>query len=251
MVKTKKVEQGEIIIERISVGEASVWIKGETPLVYNAMSAKVKGELLMPKGKKTAGEKATTMKHEPLTEYRSSVYRRRGDGPTRLVFPAVSFKCAAVGAVRHLNAGLTMMQMKQLLWVPEDQIDIYGVPQMFMAVVRSADINHTPDIRTRAIVPQWCCNIRLRYVSANISDVAVARVLEAGGLLNGVGDFRQEKGKGNYGQFSLCDAKDVADIVKKGGMKQQDAALEKPEYYDSDTEELNEWFLEERKIRGK
>jgi len=249
--KKKQEPQGEIIIDKLSVGEVSMWVKGQTPLIYNAMSNKVLEELLFPKGKKTAGQKATTMKHEPLEEYRNSVYRRSGKGATRITFPAVAFKNAAVGAIRHLNAGVTMVQMRQLLWVPGDTIDVYGVPKMLMSVVRSADMKRTPDVRTRAILPEWCCKLTMQFTIPNISETSVARVIEAGGILNGVGDFRQEKGKGNYGQFCLCDEADVKDLVKSGGIAAQDKALKSPEYYDTETETLYNWFLEERKKRGR
>jgi hypothetical protein len=248
----KKQEQGaEIVIEKLGVGVASVWVKGSTPLIYNSMSAKVKGELLLPKGRKTTAEKATTLKHDPMEEYRASVYRRGGKGETRLVFPSTAFKNAAIGAVRHINAGVTMVQMKQLIWVNGDTVDVYGVPKMLMSVVRSADMNKTPDVRTRAILPEWVCKLSIRYVMPNLNETSVARLLEAGGLLNGVGDFRQEKGKGNYGQFSLADEKDCKAVIASGGMRAQDAALEKPEFYDTETEELFGWYLDERKRRGK
>lgn len=250
-MKKAQEQQAEIIIEKLGVGVANVWIKGSTPLIYNAMSAKVKGELLMPKGKKSTAEKATTMKHEPLTEYRASIYRRNGDGPTRLTFPSTAFKNAAIGAVRHINAGVTMVQMKQLIWVNGDTVDVYGIPKLKMDVVRSADMNKTPDIRTRAILTAWCCKLSIRYVIPNLNETSVARLLEAGGLLNGVGDFRQEKGKGNYGQFALADEAECKDIIKAGGMKAQDAALDKPDTYDAETDELLSWFNEERKRRGK
>ena len=245
-------EVNEVQIEKLSVGVASVWVKGMTPLIYNAMSAKVRGELLLPKGKKTAAEKATTLKHDPLAEYRASVYRRMGNvGETRLTFPATAFKNAAIGAVRHLDAGVTMVQMKQLIWVCGDIVSVYGVPQLHMAVVRSADMNKTPDVRTRAILPEWCCRLKIQFVKPNLTETALARLLEAGGLLNGVGDFRQEKGKGNYGQFEIASEAECRDIISRGGMKEQDAALESPEFYDSETAELYGWYVEERKRRGR
>ena len=132
-MKKRANEVNEVQIEKLGVGVASVWVKGMTPLIYNAMSAKVRGELLLPKGKKTAAEKATTLKHDPLAEYRASVYRRMGNvGETRLTFPATAFKNAAIGAVRHLDAGVTMVQMKQLIWVCGDIVSVYGVPQRHM-----------------------------------------------------------------------------------------------------------------------
>ena len=245
-------EVNEVQIEKLGVGVASVWVKGMTPLIYNAMSAKVRGELLLPKGKKSAAEKATTLKHDPLAEYRASVYRRMGNaGETRLTFPATAFKNAAIGAVRHLDAGVTMVQMKQLIWVCGDIVSVYGMPQLHMAVVRSADMNKTPDVRTRAILPEWCCRLRIQFVKPNLNETALARLLEAGGLLNGVGDFRQEKGKGNYGQFEIASEAECRDIISRGGMKEQDNALESPEFYASETAELYGWSVEERKRRGR
>jgi hypothetical protein len=251
MVTKKTQEVGEVVIDQLGVGVASVWIKGMTPLIYNAMSAKVKGELLLPRGKKSTAEKATTLKHDPLIEYRASVYRRNGKGATRLTFPATAFKNAAIGAVRHINAGVTMVQMKQLIWVVGDTVDVYGVPQMHMSIVRSADMNKTPDVRTRAILPEWCCCLKLQFVKPNLNETAVARLLEAGGMLNGVGDFRQEKGKGNYGQFQIAGPDEVKSIIAEGGMTAQDAALESPDMYDAETEELFNWYTEERSRRGK
>ena len=250
--KTTTKATSEITIDQLSVGAATIWIKGMTPLIYNAMSAKVRGELLLPRGRKTTAEKATTLKHDPMEEYRNSVYRRLGSvGKTRLTFPATAFKNAAIGAVRHFDAGVTMVQMKQLIWVLGDTVDVYGVPQMHMSVVRSADMNKTPDIRTRAILPEWCCCVKIQFVKPNLNETALARLLEAGGMLNGVGDFRQEKGKGNYGQFQIANEDECAEIIKNGGMKEQDKGLEDPEFYDSESAELFAWYVEERARRGK
>ena len=249
----KVVKQSEITIEKLGVGTASVWIKGESPLIYNAMSAKARHELLMPRGRKTAAQKATMLKHEPVEEYRNSVYRTDDNkSDTRLMFPATAFKNSAIGAIRHMpTAGVTMVQMKQLLWVKGDTVSMYGVPKLFMSVVRSADMNKTPDVRTRAILTEWCCCLSINYVVPNLNETSLARLLEAGGLLNGVGDFRQEKGKGNYGQFRLADKDECESIIKSGGIKAQDAALKTPECYDVESRELLAWFKEERKARGK
>jgi len=62
----------------MAVGRASFWLKGKTPIIFNAMSAKAKHDLLLPKGRKTAAEKAQTLKHDPEEEYRNSVYRSGG-----------------------------------------------------------------------------------------------------------------------------------------------------------------------------
>jgi hypothetical protein len=249
----KKQEQGgEIIIEQMRVGVAQVYIKGLSPLIYNAMSEKVKQGLLMGSQRKTAADKAAALRQYPVEEYRASVYRREGDGPTRLVFPAVAFKGAAVGVIRHIpNSGTSMTAMRQLLWVEGEMADVYGEPKLHMAVTKQAGMTGAPQMRTRAILPEWCCCVTVRYAMPMLNETTIARLLDSAGLLIGVGDFRQEKGKGNYGQFQVADKKDCDAIIKAGGMKAQDKALENPTCYDTETTKMLEWYNEERKRRGR
>lgn len=246
----KKQEQGEIVIEKMAVGRVAFWVKGLTPFIFNAMSEKVKRELLLPRGKKTAADKAQNLKHNPTQEYRDSVYRRPGSGPTRLIFPATAFKRAMSCAALEIP-GAKKAQINRLIWVDGETVDMYGVPKLLISVVRSADMNRTPDIRTRAILAEWCCQLTLKFVKPTMTETAVARLLETAGLVIAVGDFRQEKGAGNYGQFSICEESDVADIIKTGGIKVQDSALETPEAYDIESRELLKWSEEERVRRGK
>ena len=251
-MKAAKQQGAEIIIERLSVGEAQVWIKGQTPLIYNAMSEKVKQGMLIGGQRKTAAEKASSLRQYPIEEFRDSVYKRSGDGPTRLVFPAVAFKRGAVDVIRHIpNSGTSMVAMKQLMWVVNDTVDIYGVPLLYMAVVKQAGLTGAPQMRTRAILPDWCCCVTVRYSIPMLTETTVARLLEAAGLLIGIGDFRQQKGAGNYGQFALAEKADCAAIIKAGGMAAQDAALESPECYDVETRELLAWYQDERARRGR
>jgi hypothetical protein len=244
---------GEIIIEQMQVGNATVWIKGLTPLIYNAMSAKVKMGMLIGTGRKSAAEKASSLRHYPLEEYRESVYRHDDDEhATRLTFCSVAFKSASVSAIRHMpNSGTNMTAMRQLVWVVGDQVDVYGIPQLHMAVVKQAGPTGAPDMRTRAILPEWCCCITIRFVMPLLNETTLARLLDASGLVIGVGDFRQEKGKGNYGQFQIADKADCAGIIKAGGMAAQDKALENPTFYDRETAELMAAYTAERKRRGK
>ncbi len=248
----KQQDTGEIIIEEMNVGQAYVWIKGLSPLIYNAMSLKVKTKIAIGNTRKSAAEKASSLACYPVEEYRKSVYRRDGNGPTRLMFPAVAFKSAAVGAIRHIpNSGTNMTAMRQLMWVEGDQVDVYGVPQLHMAVTKQSGMTGAPGIRTRAILPDWCCCVTIRYVVPILNETTLARLLGAAGLVIGVGDFRQEKGKGNYGQFGIVDKPDCDALIKSGGMKAQDNALENPVCYDKETEELLAAYTAERKRRGK
>lgn len=242
----------EIEILSISQGEVQFAVVGVTPILFNRMSEKAKRELLLPKGKKTAAEKATSMKHDPIQEFRDSIYRNYGSDDTLLAFPAPGFKGAMSTAALRLP-GATKTEIGQLSWVPTQRISIYGIPRLHMGVVRSADMNKTPDIRTRAIIERWAAIVTVRFVQPNLTGKAVANLMAAAGIISGIGDFRQEKLKGNHGQFRLTtlDDPEFQAIVSTGGKAAQEAALEAAEPYDGETAELLEWYLREVVARGR
>jgi hypothetical protein len=237
----------EMVPVQIRTGKAEFYLLGRTAFIFNAMSMKSKASLLWPSGRMTTAEKATSLKHNPPQEYRDSVYARRvGEvGPTRLQIPTTMPK-AAVAQVAKRVPGSTTAEIQQMLWMEGSMVDLYGVPQIFMSVVRSAGIDRVPDIRTRAIVPEWCCRIIVQYVQPQLTFDAITRLLYAAGVMNGLGDFRQQKGAGNYGQFEVVAHDDprIKSLMKNGGMKAQDDALKNPIPYDLETERMLEFFNE-------
>lgn len=239
----------EIEVLRIQQGRMTVFIRGTTPLIYNAMSEKVKQGLLYPK-KKTAVERQSTAKHDPIAEYRATMYTTP-TGPTLLCFPAVAYKRALASSALDLG-GAKRAQIERLVWAIGERVAIYGVPMLRMDVVRSADMNRTPDVRTRAILPEWCCQLQLSYVKPTINDTIVANLLSSAGLIRGIGDFRQEKGAGNYGQFEIVDQGDSewARIAANGARAAQEEAFESPLCYDGESESLLTWWQDEAKRRG-
>jgi hypothetical protein len=239
-----------IEVEPLKVGSIQVWLKGRTPLICNRMAGKALRELLFPKGRKTTAEKQQLLKHDPMNEYRNSLHLRSGKGPTRLVFPSPAMKGAMATAALETK-GTNKTQIGRLVWVQGYDCDLYGVPQLFMSVVRSADINKTPDIRTRGILCEWCIPATIQYVKPQMSENSILQLLSNGGIIVGVGDFRQEKGKGNFGQFEVVTKADCESIIKDGGLKAQEAAIKKPECFDAESEELLSWFHAEVDQRGK
>lgn len=245
----------EIAILPISQGEVKFAVVGTSPFIFNRMAEKAKRELLLGGTRKTAADKAANMKHDPVGEYRASVYRNKGDDcVTRLAVPAPAFKGAMMTAALDLP-GTKKTEIGRLVWVNGTQVDFYGVPQLLMSVVRSADMNRTPDIRTRAIVPAWACVITVRFVQPKLTATAIGNLMAAAGVIAGVGDFRQEKGKGSFGQFRLADLDDseLQMIVERGARVDQDEALHHYECYDDETLELMEFYSAEilRLGRGK
>lgn len=233
----------------ISSGTMTFCILGTSPLICNRMAEKAKRTLLLPTGRKTKAERASSLKHVPLDEYRDSVSIIRGGVPTRICMPNPAWKGAMMTAALDLP-GMRKSEVGRLTWVQGVYTPIYGVPQLLMSVVRSADISRTPDIRTRAILPRWAASFTVHFVKPLIRPDDVARMVGAAGITCGIGDFRQEKGKGNFGQFRACMPDDPEYLaIMHEATEAQDAALERPDCYDHETEELLGWFEEQVKGR--
>lgn len=251
MAKPKKADEDVIEILQVSTGQIECCVLGSTPLILNRMSEKAKRELLMPKGRKSAMEKATTLKHAPLDEFRASAYRFTDESlPTYLGVLSTSFKGAMRSAALDLP-GAKKAQVGRLTYVNGDYVGVYGIPKLFMSVTRSADMNKTPDVRTRAIVPTWACRVVVTFVQPLMRAQAVVNLLAAAGLSIGVGDWRPEKGSGNYGQFRIVaqDDPDYLAIIANGGRAAQKDAMDTPECYDDETADLLSWFDTEVKRR--
>jgi hypothetical protein len=247
-----KKSDATIDVMELNMGTIAFRIRGTTPLIFNRMSQKGIQDLVLPPRKKNQAEKASTLKHNPLEEFRASPYMNRDpERPALFHLPAGMFKGALSSAAKDIP-GATKAQIGRLCSVTSTQIDCYGTPMIKADVVRMADINRTPDVRFRCVLPEWACEVTIRHVRNLVSANAIANLLAAAGVIIGVGDYRSEKGKGDHGQFALVDADD-ADwhrIVTEQGRSAQLAGMDSPEYFDLETKEIVEWFYTEVERRG-
>lgn len=248
----KKAEAGTLSIDPLKQGRVTLRLIGSTGFFFNAMSAKAKRTLLIGGGRKTAAEKKE-LKHNPEEEFRGSVYRLP-DGPTLLGFPAPGVKGAMATAALE-TPGVTKTSVQRLIFLPEQKIRMWGKPYLRCDVVRSADMAKTPDIRTRAFLPRWCAEVEIAFVQPTLSVHSVVSLLSNAGVIVGIGDFRQEKGRGSYGTFSvhgddLGDWQGVWDEITSEGRAVQEAAMADPEYADDETAELMAMLDEERAKRA-
>lgn len=239
-------------IDALKQGRVTLRLIGMTPLYFNAMSAKAKRTLLIGGGKKTAAEKRE-IKHDPEAEFRDSIYRMPG-GPTLLGFPAPGVKAAMATAALE-TPGVTKSSVQRLIFLPEQKIKVWGRPYLKCDVVRSADMNRTPDIRTRAFLPRWCAEVDIAFVSPTLNLFSIVSLLSNAGIVCGIGDFRQEKGKGGFGCFSvhgddLGDFSGVWDEITAEGRPAQEAAMLLPEPADEETADLLAILDEERARRA-
>lgn len=243
-------KETEISVLEIRRSRVTFCIRGTAPLIYNAMSYKTQQQLLLPPQKKNAAERASTLKHEPLREFRDSTYVARDpESPTYLVCKSTMFKAAMMGAARDIP-GVARTSIGRLCYVVGDEVPIYGIPEIFMAVTRSADMNRTPDVRTRAVIPHWAAIVTVEFTTPILKEDAIANLFAAAGITHGIGDWRQEKGSGNYGSYEVVSHDELQEIMETGGKDAQISAMENPDPFDSETEELLTWYETEVKRRG-
>jgi hypothetical protein len=247
----RKEASGPLEIAAIQATTTQFAILGKRPVILNRMSQKARFELLAPRGRKTTADKAMSLKHDPYEEFRASPYTLdEEDTETYLALMSSSFKGAMATAALDLP-GSSKKQIGRLVWVEDDYTPLYGLPLLSMGVVRNSDPGHTPDIRSRAIVPEWACIIHVTYIETLIRRQAILNLLVAGGLTVGVGDFRPEKGKGTYGQFEVCNLDDPRFLaVCQQGRAAQKEAMEHPIPFDTETEELLAMWTAETRRRG-
>lgn len=253
MVAPKKAaESGEIVIKDIQRSSATVKIIGTSPLICNRMAVKAWHELLAPR-RKTAADRQNTLKHDPLSEFRNSPYMIDDPkAPTAIGVMASGFKKAMATAAMRIG-GAKKTEISQLVYVPGELINVYGLPQVFLAITRSADVSRTPDVRTRCIVPEWAIELPVTWVDGTLNASSILNLLNAAGFVCGVGDWRQEKGSGSFGSFTLVTEANEADferIKREGGRAAQLAAFATPVAYNAESAEMLAWFDQEIKARG-
>ncbi len=253
MVTKAKADKSTETIEVMTVmeGQLECYVLGRSPLILNRMPEKAWHSLIFPE-RKTAASKASNLKHDPFKEFRDSAYRMPNANDATLIAQVGSaFKKALSNAALYME-GVRKTEIGCLTYVPDELVAIYGIPQIFSSIVRSADMNRTPDVRTRLIVPHWAAKVRINFVTPLIKEKTVINLLAAAGLYMGVGDWRPQKGAGAFGQFTLVDADNDTfnSIVENGQRDAQIEAMRDPVAYNDETKELLSWFTGEVTRRG-
>lgn len=241
-----KAKTTSVEIKPLKTGVAKLRIIGTTPLLQNRMANKVLQGLLVGSKKKTAAERLE-IKHHPIQEMQSSA-ETIPEGPTALGIQAVAIKAAMAQAALE-TPGLTKASTQRLISVPTGHFALYGDPMLHMGVVRSADVARTPDVRSRCIIPKWCAEVEISFISPNFAARDIVSLLANAGQVCGIGDFRAQKGAGNYGSFRVIgEAQQDSEwdaITSVSNRESQLAALEDPVPYDRDAEELLAFYHEE------
>ena len=256
-VRKSDLKAGTIHVTEIELGYSVFYLHGTTPLVYNKMSGASKRYLLLPPLKKTTADKVMHLKHDPIAEFRSSVHYMPPGNKTFLGFPAGGIKRAMASAATDMP-GSSKAQIGRLVRVTADDkwtnlVCVWGLPKLFMQIVRNSDMKRTPDVHTVAKLDEWLIRIEVMYPRLLLTTTSIYNLLNAAGMFIGLGDGRQEKGKLDNGSFEVFGQENAGkfkDLIKIG-YKEQEKAMEKAEPYSAEELELLTWYNEELKIRGK
>ena len=243
-------KSAEIVVPTIERETITVGLVGDTGLYCHRMSAKAKRQLMIGGRKKSAAERLE-LKHDPRTEFADSMHVDNegfhltpDHPPSHVKFPSMAIK-SAMGTAALAVAGIRKTDVQRLVFLPDEWVPIYGIPRLRMDITRSADINRTPDVRTRAYFERWGTMVRIRFAKPALSKKAIVALLVNAGMMCGIGDNRQEKGKGSYGTFSVGElAPELLDS------KAQWEAIQKPLPANEETAELMQEFDAEVEARS-
>ena len=246
MARKPKEEKIVTEIQEIGTNHVGYNVLGTSPLIVHRYPFKAWQELVLPSRKENRAALEQTLKHMPVEEYRECFYRNRDDKrPTLFHLPNGMFAGALAQAGVDVP-GAARATLQRLTRVVDINIDLYGIPELFCAMVRNSGMNRAPDVRTRPIFPQWACRITVRYCVPQLTERNITHLMGAAGMIVGVGDWRGERG-GPYGAFKVVEDgnPEFEQIVKKQGRKPQTEVYNHPIFHDEDTTQLMTWFEQE------
>ena len=174
-----KKETEVITIPAIDIRNATITLKGDSPLIVHKWSEKAK-KMMLDKQMKVATSKGHDAK-DPFADFVDTIYFLSGkpESPTpeafeealsngaRFGFPSVGVKASAVSAGFRAGVTKNLVSMNGAFHIDEEYVEIKGVPQIREDMVRVG--MGTADIRYRAEFPEWSTTFTVKYNAGVIS----------------------------------------------------------------------------------
>lgn len=225
MATAKKVEVFEI--KPIEIKKVQLRLVGDTPLIMHAWSEKAKRMMLeaqmgLAKGKKKEAKSPaddfirsmywlTEMpkySDKDSEEAKMEAFEAAVAAGARFGFPVTAFKQAAISAAYRMGWAKDKVSLRGAFFIDDDKdgmIEIHSdAPTMREDMVKVG--MGTADIRYRGEFANWYADITVSYnVNGNYSLENIINIINAGGYICGVGEWRPEK-DGQYGQFHVATA---------------------------------------------
>lgn len=219
MATAKKAETIEI--KPIEMKTLQVTVVGDSPLIMHAWSEKAKGMLRDPKSAKLLKKKSRT----PVDDYVQSMYWLKGkpeydpmDPPSdeeiekmidkensKFGFPITAFKQAAISAAYRMGWVKDKMSLRGAFFLESPFDDMIEIVSDF-PTIREDMVKigmGTADVRYRGEFNNWKATFTLKYnVNGKYSVDDILNIINAGGLVCGVGEWRPER-DGQFGMFHI------------------------------------------------
>lgn len=218
---TKKTELIEI--KPIKMNVVEVTLVGDTPLIMHAWSEKAKRMMLEAQQGKAKGKKKEIK--NPVDDFIQSMYWLSGKPDTdgmdeeqckeafenaiqngaKFGFPVTAFKQAAISATYRMGYTKDKMSLRGVFFISTDYGDMAEIVSD-TPVIREDMVKigmGTADLRYRGEFRNWSTTFRIRYnVNGQYSLENILNVLNAGGMVCGVGEWRPER-DGQFGMFHV------------------------------------------------
>jgi hypothetical protein len=228
------------------MGTITFGVRGTTPLIAHRFSDKARRQLLLPGKRKNKAGLESALKHDPVHEFRQALYMNRDKAsPTLCHLPAPMFSKAIASAALDMP-GAAKAKILRLVSIVDETVNLYGVPHLYMRMVRQSGISRTPDVRTRPCFRNWACTVTVEYPIDVVTSREIFALYSGAGHIVGVGDWRAEKG-GRHGKFVVVQTDDagIADIMTAEARAAQQRAYDTPIAFGEETQELLDWYSDE------
>lgn len=205
-------------IRPIQIQKVNLRVVGDTPLIMHAWSEKAKRMMLEAQMGLARGKKKELK--NPVEDFIRSMYwltdmpeemtedafNEAISNGARFGFPVTAFKQAAISAAYRMGWAKDKVSLRGAFFIDGDEngmIEIYSdAPKMREDMVKVG--MGTADIRYRGEFANWYTDMMISYnMNGNYSLENILNIINAGGYICGVGEWRPEK-DGQYGMFHVA-----------------------------------------------
>ena len=211
-------------IRPIQIQKVDLRIVGDTPLIMHAWSEKAKRMMLEAQMGKAKGKKKEAKSPvddfirsmywlSPMPEYednaseeeKQAAFEQAIESGARFGFPVTAFKQAAISAAYRMGWAKDKVSLRGAFFIDGDEngmIEIHSDPPKMREDMVKVGMG-TADIRYRGEFDNWYADITISYnMNGNYSLESIMNIINAGGYICGVGEWRPEK-DGQFGMFHI------------------------------------------------
>lgn len=205
-------------IRPIEIKNVRLRIVGDTPLIMHAWSEKAKRMMLeaqmgLAKGKKKEPKNPDEdfinsmywLSGKPEEMTMAAFYEAVNNG-ARFGFPVTGFKQAAISAAYRMGWTKDKMSLRGAFFIEsyeDGMIEIFSDPPKMREDMVKVGMG-TADIRYRGEFANWSADMMISFnVNGNYSLESIVNIINAGGYVCGVGEWRPER-DGQNGMFHVA-----------------------------------------------